>query len=518
MTRFYISLALVPLSAAIALADGPRPNPGFIGNFGAVPAYGRPYPPDPVWDQAARPGGPSRLLLQHQDGWRRLAELEAEQEASAAAASWSRVRPVRLPGVKPTPVSFPGTPAARQPEDYFAPDELKAQMNKLTFTKGDFRVVPYGAFWADMIYNTERTNPGPYTLYVLSAEEQGENEFIIDARRSRMGLDVLGPTIPLFCYASSGGRLEIDFFGEGTINPNRAGVLLRHAYWEVKNEDYRLLVGQTWDVVSPLYPGTLSYSVGWNGGNIGYRRAQFRAERYFRFSDAFMMEVQGSLNANVIPDFPASSDVIREPSGWPVVQGRLGWVLGRRDSGRDPLTLGLSAHISETGFDFLSPGPPPLNLPVVDDQRFRSWSLGVDFRVPVTDRCGVQGEFFTGANLSAFLGGVGQGVSRCLRLPIRSTGGWLDVWVDWTDRLHSHAGWGLDDPNDNDKLVGRVYNHFVFANVSFDVTKQFVTGLEVTSWKTLYQDTRAGQVPADCIGPTRPGEAVTFEWMVKYGF
>ena len=50
---------------------------------------------------------------------------------------------------------------------------------------------------------------------------------------------------------------------------------------EVKDDDFRFLVGQTWDVISPLYPGMLMYSVGWDGGNIGYRRAQVRGERYF---------------------------------------------------------------------------------------------------------------------------------------------------------------------------------------------------------------------------------------------
>ena len=33
---------------------------------------------------------------------------------------------------------------------------------------GDFRVVPYGFFWADMVYGSRRTNTGAFTLWVFS--------------------------------------------------------------------------------------------------------------------------------------------------------------------------------------------------------------------------------------------------------------------------------------------------------------------------------------------------------------
>jgi hypothetical protein len=72
---------------------------------------------------------------------------------------------------------------------------------------------------------------------------------------------------------------------ELTAIENRPTVLLRHAYWEVKNERFRFLLGQYWDVISPLQPSMLLYSVGWNAGNIGYRRTQIPFERCFACSD-----------------------------------------------------------------------------------------------------------------------------------------------------------------------------------------------------------------------------------------
>ena len=132
-------------------------------------------------------------------------------------------------------------------------------------------------------------------------------------------------------------------------------------------------------------------------------------------------------------------------------------------------------------------------------------------KIPIRPRFGVQGEFFTGSNLGTFFGGIGQGVDVGTpafpgsRDPIRSTGGWFDVWFDWTADLHSHAGYSIDDPFNEDVTVGRTYNAFVFGNVTYDLTKQFLVGLEVTFWKTLWVN-------------ALPGESVSTSAVVKYSF
>jgi hypothetical protein len=383
-------------------------------------------------------------------------------------------------------------------------DELKAEMKQLAWTKGDVRIVPYGVLWGSALYSTSRTSPGPYTLFVPSLDDEGEDDFVIDTRRTRIGLDVAGPMMANLGCAQTGGKIEIDFHGAFVVE-NKPGVLLRHAYGEIKNENFRLLAGQTWDVISPLYPGTMSYSVGWGGGNIGYRRMQIRLERYRTFSDRLQFTAAGSVNQNIVSDFTAAADVDPEASDWPLFEGRLGATLGRRGAHCNPAAFGLSGHIGEQGFDFTAAGPAPLNLPPRDDARVPTWSLNLDARIPFGERFGVQGEFFTGQNLGTFLGGVVQGVDHVSRRGIRSTGGWFDVWYDWLPCLHSCGGFGIDDPRDNDVFSGRIYNHFFFANSSFDLTDKLTLGMEVSSWKTLY----VGQ---------RPGESVQFEFTGKYAF
>jgi hypothetical protein len=439
-----------------------------------------------------------------------MARLEAETEALRAEVQRLREGPVRLPAVEATPASLPVTPVAdAAPGDpapdpklhYFTMPQLKAEMKKLVWKKGDFTITPYGSLWAAMTYETERSNQGDYTFYVYSAQDQGEAAFHCDAKSTRLGLDIAGPRIPFFNCAASGGKVEIDFQGS-FLTENKPGPLLRHAYWEVKDEDFRLVGGQTWDVISPLVPNTIMYSVYWGAGNIGYRRAQFRGERYLHFGDFVMWTFQGSVNSDIISDFSTTvpPGFSGDHSDWPVLEGRTAITLGDRGKGGRPITLGLSGHIGEQVFDFAA-------APVRDDMRFRTWSACLDLKAPITDRFGFQGELFMGENLGAYLGGILQGIDGFFRRPIYSRGGWMELWYDITDRLHGHVGYTLDDPLDSDLSAAsaRRYNAAVWGNLVFDVTKQFTMGVELGSWKTLY------------VGRT-PGEAIRLEFMAKYGF
>jgi hypothetical protein len=414
--------------------------------------------------------------------------------------------------------------AAEVPADaqFYTIDELRDEMKKLVWTKGDFKIVPYGQLWGSAFYATERTAPNGYILYVNSATEQGEPAFTLDTRRTRLGIDVSGPQVymPVLGCMDSGGKVEIDFFGNFATGENRAGVLLRHGFAQLKNDDWRLLAGQTSDLISPLVPGTIAYAVGWAGGNIGYRRMQILLERYLHCSDTCMVTVAGSINQNIITDFTDRPTIIRpETSCWPIVMGRLGVTLGERGPGCQPVSMGVSGHIGEQEFDFLTSTP---NVPLArDDAGIQTWSMNADLKAPITDRMGIQGELFTGSDLGTFFGGAFQGINPNTETGIRSAGGWVDVWYDWTPRLHSHIGYGVDDPiNDDVYGGGRLYNSFLFGNVTLDVTKKLVLGFEVSNWKTHYQTIPADPTasPPKPAVPLAPGEAVVFEFTGVYGF
>jgi hypothetical protein len=398
-----------------------------------------------------------------------------------------------------TTTSSEATTAYAAPEDeYYTLDQLRGEMKKLVWKKGDFSIVPYGWLWGNSVYSTERTSPGSFTLFVQSASMQPQGEFLVDARNTRIGFDVGGPRIACLGDAVTGGKLEVDFQNFVSAGSEYKGaLLLRHAYAEAKNEDFRLLVGQTWDVISPLNPGMLMYSVGWDGGNIGYRRAQFRGEKYFNFSDVSMLTTQLSINQTVIPDAVTSTTI--GAAEWPILEGRAAWTIGHRGKNDLPIVVGASGHIGNEAWDYTGLGTTLYR---------RTWSGNVDIRIPINERLGFQAEAYTGENLSAFFGGIGQGINPLTLHGIRDRGGWCEFWYDWAPNLHSHVGYSVDDPFDGDLsavLKQKSYNQFFFGNLCYDVTKKLLVGLEVSSWKTIY----LGELP---------GNSVRSEFVVKYGF
>jgi hypothetical protein len=416
------------------------------------------------------------------DELNRLPPIDQEIEQASAAAA----------------VPNAAEPGAAEPQ-YYTFNELKGEMKKFTWTMGDFKITPFGYIACSGVYETEKSVTGEYTLYVISPDVQGEDGFYVDAKASRFGLDLAGPSVPWLADAKLGGRLEFDFEGP-FINSNQGTILFRQGYIEAKNEDYRILVGQAWEVMSPLYPMMLLYVPGSGGGNLGYRKAQVRGERYYHLSDELLLTCQGALTGNVVWDFTGDPYIEGQHTGWPILEGRVATTVGERQGpGARPVTIGFSGHIGQQEFDF----HPPLDP--VDDLVRQTWSANIDFCWPITSRLNFQLEAFTGSNLGAYMGGVLQGIDRETHRAIRSRGGWFDFGYRWTDQWHTHAGYSIDDPINGDLTSGRTYNHFIFGNVMYDVTKNFLLGLELSSWKTLWVD-------------QRPGNSLRCEFMVKYGF
>ncbi len=393
-----------------------------------------------------------------------------------------------------------------RPGETWTEDELREEMRALAWTKGDYRIVPYGVLWGSAIYTTSRLAPGEFIVYVFSETDEGESDFVLNVQRTRLGLNIEGPDIVAFHGASSAAQVEIDFHnargsvdGSAVRGPaNQPGVQLRHAYAEIRDDDFRLLAGQTWDVVSPLLPGTLTYAVAWGGGNLGYRRPQIRYERYLRFHETSQITLQAAIAQDIGLDLIGQSESTNQPE----VQMRAAWTLGERGGERLPLTFGVSSHLGRQGYDFAETA----TLPAVDDARLRTWSLNADLQFALTDNLGFQGEFFTGENLSSHRGGVMQGINPLTRRPIQASGGWAELWYDWTPRLQSRAGFGIDDPRDSHIAPGgRTQNRFVFGNLRYLLAPQFAVGMEVSHWKTHYQD-------------KLPGDAVVLEFTGSYGF
>lgn len=184
---------------------------------------------------------------------------------------------------------------------------------------------------------------------------------------------------------------------------------MRHAYMTIDwpKEKFGIIAGQTWDVISPLNPETLNYSVDWWVGNIGYRRPQIRLTKGYTLNKDVELKLEGAIartigrtNSGILTADQADTG---ENSGTPSLQGRVSVTLPLL--GYKPATIGLSGHYAQEKYDT---GPNTV-VPATGHKTFDSWSINIDYLQPVTAWLTIKAEVFKGENLDAYLGGIGQG-------------------------------------------------------------------------------------------------------------
>ena len=164
----------------------------------------------------------------------------------------------------------------------FTVSTICAETSKLT-------IKPYGYFKLDMAYDQARTNNGNYVFWVESSEDK-DSEINLTARQTRLGVNFIYDELN---NRTVSGRFEIDFYGGGAENKNM--IMMRHGYLKVDFGKYYILAGQTSDVLSPLVPNTVNYTVLWNCGNIGYRRPQIQLGNSVKNG----VEIIGALSRNI---------------------------------------------------------------------------------------------------------------------------------------------------------------------------------------------------------------------------
>jgi hypothetical protein len=344
----------------------------------------------------------------------------------------------------------------------------------------------YGRLKADAIFDTARVDPGNYAKWVRP--DRGNNDhsqFDLTANETRLGMWIYGPKGE---EIKTGGRVEIDFYGGGA--ENKPNPMMRHAYMTVEwpQDKFGILAGQTSDVISPLYPDTLNYTVGWWVGNIGYRRPQVRLTKSWTLDKDTELKLESALartlgrtNTGVLPADDRTDS--GENSGIPTFQGRVSMTFP--SWGYKPTTIGFSGHYGKEEYDTNTAGGV-----VNGSKRFDSWSLNVDVLQPVNEWLSFKGEIYWGQDLDAYLGGIGQGVNTVRSKEIRDKGGWVEASLGPWGKWNFNVGVTADDA-DGDDLAGmsgdkRTYNQSIFGNVLYDIDKNAQIGFELSHWRTDY--------------------------------
>lgn len=351
----------------------------------------------------------------------------------------------------------------------------------------EIKIGVFGALSLELIASDRRLiSPSSY-LYLSPYFGESQETFELSARATNIGFNVTGPAIGDF---KSGGLILLYAFGQEYF-ANYYGITIFQGFGELRNEDWRISFGLMQDLINPQMPTTLNWSLGGAAGNLGFIRGQVRAERFLEINDLSQVTLQTAISQATNTEYavPTISDRLSfgEPNGLPNFEGRIALGLGElavsatSPQPQRPFEIGVSGmygQLRTITSDFLNP-----SIRVVSD----SSMIGCDLRAQVSDRMGCKGEFFYGQGLGSYLGGVAQSVNIDTFRSIRTIGGFGEVYLYWTNTLHSHVGYGIDDPFDADVAASqRVRNQFFFGNIICDVSKNLQLGLEVSQWQTAY--------------------------------
>lgn len=341
----------------------------------------------------------------------------------------------------------------------------------------------YGYLKLDATYDSSRTSTGNFARWVDSEYYNNKDEqFNMTANETRLGFNITGPKNNGLITS---GKVEIDFYGTGAAE-NKAGIMMRHAYLKLDwpDQKFNIIAGQTSDVISPLFPTTLNYSVGWWVGNIGYRRPQIRLTKEYNLDNSVDLKLEGAISRTIgryNNDSAITWDTDSgEDAGFPTLQGRIGVTMPILE---DKLTtIGLSGHKGTEEYDILQNGT---------DTRFESWSVNMDLTQPVYEKLSVKSELFTGKNLDSYNGGIGQGVTLSgvnIYNEVRSSGGWIAASIGpWSDIAYN-VGLSMEEVDRGTVNTGdRLINRTIFGNMIYSLNKQTDVGFELSHWRTEYK-------------------------------
>jgi hypothetical protein len=339
-----------------------------------------------------------------------------------------------------------------------------------------WRVMLGGAITADMLYNSARPIAPGTPFFLAPRGPFDDDTFDIHARATTIYLAAVGPQIGEF---QAGGLIVFNLYNDSLV-ADRYGFLPYQAFGELKNDTWRIAAGLQMDIFAPVLPTVLPFSYLAASGNAGIYRGQFRVERFFQPA----ADKQITLTAGVSDANPTlvNEDVLTEDNGWPNFEARAAWGVGQPEMvglvPMRPFEVGISGVVGEVrNTTFASPAR------IVADV----WGAAFDYRWRINELWGIQGELFTGQGLGTYGGGIFQTDNSTTFNAIGASGGWLEVYCYLTPCLHTHWGYGIDDPRNDDLALPQIArNETVWANLLWDVTRSLRLGLEITFRETDY--------------------------------
>jgi hypothetical protein len=429
-------------------------------------------------------GNPS-VILDHNLFTVIASNLPAEQSANTPLTQSPRQSPVDAPS-QPLPPS-PDDAGAQQnpsPTGGAAPPPAQtapaAPPPDMAWDKDGVKIIPFGFLITNVNYNSSALVPGSWSAFALPELPLGQDQFNVSPGNTYLGFDLKWPKLGKW---EINGKVDFNLRGADPLTTNNIFQLqFIHAYGEARTERYRILAGQTEDVVAPLIPNTLNqYPITFMPGSLGYFRPQVRFETNQPIGNEFTFIAQGSVN-QAIQTLNVGAEVFGRQTGLPDGQARVALGYGRPDP-KDPLQkrdfeIGVSGHLGQRRGDLLT-------VPVIE-RDFTSWSGSADLTFKL-GKVRFDAEYFGGSVLGDYAGAIFQTFNPKRGIAIRGTGGWAELTYNITGKWQLNGGYGRDDPYNRDLSGGqRSLNVMAFGNVFYRITPRLWVALEYSRWETRW--------------------------------
>ena len=335
-----------------------------------------------------------------------------------------------------------------------------------------FEFVLSGFLKTDMLWNDSRVNSTSAPRFARAIGDS-DGQFTSTVQHSRFILDLLGPSIG---EGRLRGYVEMDFFnflGGNDLNFSNAEPRIRQLWMAFDHPTWRVLLGETWDLFSPLNTATLNTNGNfWFGGNAGFRRPQVQARKRFALGGEHGLTLAGSVNANIgVPRLEEGGLVeTGRDSMIPVFQGSVVYHVPGLFAGE--AQLGVSGLWGREQFDNF-------------DENVDQWGVGGHLVLPITDWATLKGEVQYGENLDAFLAGPGVNASGDA---IRTISGWTQLTLWPFDSTSANLLFGISDPVNSDLPDAAPSRNLVWSvNLKRTLYEYFVLGVEFQRFDTKYK-------------------------------
>jgi len=337
------------------------------------------------------------------------------------------------------------------------------------------KLTPYGFIRLDAIFDDSRMSDPQYPFWVSSepASKRNDKELDMHPRLTRLGMK-LSP-YDVGHGVSASGIVEVDFQNGG--KESREILRMRHAFVQFAKGSWELLAGQTWDLISPLYPAANNDGMMWNAGNTGDRRPQARFTLHPSGGGSRIALMVGMPNAVNNQDLDQNGQLDGLDAAVPVVQALV-------EARGSRVLAGVWGHVAVD------------RVAVHGHERnFTGALLGGHLRAEASKRVALQGEAYWGQNADDVRAGIGQGINLAAGngKVVRTVGGWAEVAVKASDLYDVTVGATVDDPDRHDLAAGgRRLNQATYLVQHFHPWDRTTFGVEYLHWITRYLDAPDG--------------------------